>query len=117
MNNQLTINEVFETTLFKKNFHKKINEIETNRTNILRNNPGARFKASPYSSLKNKQDLTIEFMVSEFQLITDKKSILSSAERNWIAHFMNTVVTKTVLVLLNDKPKKKARKTIRPTAG
>jgi len=109
MKKNITLQEVFENPEFTTQLLKGLQSIEDERASVLRKMPGARFKVSAYSKLKNRGALNLQFLSQELLLIIAKKSKLPSSERTWIEDFMRTIVARTLNALRADEASKKKK--------
>lgn len=95
----MTYTEAFATEQFKIFFDEELKLIETRHDQIRREagDKFTRFKASPYSRVKENGHLNVDWMCNQFLLIQEKKALISADDRQWVDGFVRRVTWRTVM--------------------
>ena len=101
---------------------KHLKRREQNRKEFLAKHPDAVFKRTPYDSIAEKGMLNADSILAEYNLIKEKKSKLSSAERYVIMEIISMAIQTVIIKQMRakrkakkeladaEKPKKRTRK-------
>ena len=101
---------------------KHLKRREQNRKEFLAKHPDAVFKRTPYDSIAEKGMLNADSILAEYNLIKEKKSKLSSAERYVIMEIISMAIQNVIIKQMKakrkakneladaEKPKKRTRK-------
>jgi adenosyl cobinamide kinase/adenosyl cobinamide phosphate guanylyltransferase len=101
---------------------KHLKRREQNRKEFLAKHPDAVFKRTPYDSIAEKGMLNADSILAEYNLIKEKKSKLSSAERYVIVEIISMAIQNVIIKQMKaerkakkeladaEKPKKRTRK-------
>lgn len=87
---------------------KHLKRREQNRKEFLAKHPDAVFKRTPYDSIAEKGMLNADSILAEYNLIKEKKSKLSSAERYVIMEIISMAIQNVIIKQM--KAKRKAKK-------
>ena len=87
---------------------KHLKRREQNRKEFLEKHPDAVFKRTPYDSIAEKGMLNADSILAEYNLIKEKKSKLSSAERYVIMEIISMAIQNVIIKQM--KAKRKAKK-------
>ena len=87
---------------------KHLKRREQNRKEFLAKHPDAVFKRTPYDSIAEKGMLNDDSILAEYNLIKEKKSKLSSAERYVIMEIISMAIQNVIIKQM--KAKRKAKK-------
>ena len=87
---------------------KHLKRREQNRKEFLAKRPDAVFKRTPYDSIAEKGMLNADSILAEYNLIKEKKSKLSSAERYVIMEIISMAIQNVIIKQM--KAKRKAKK-------
>lgn len=87
---------------------KHLERREQNRKEFLAKHPDAVFKRTPYDSIAEKGMLNADSILAEYNLIKEKKSKLSSAERYVIMEIISMAIQNVIIKQM--KAKRKAKK-------